>query len=217
MEVFENANKFLAIIARHCMVARGEFLWRLAIVAETRYFFRFSYADVVGSSAAPFGPSVAPLALKVDFSKVGGFYKLNGPSAARFRAPLDAAVIAAFGGRRTCYFSRSVSFQRSERGVFINTAPLRDGDFVLTRPSGAAPSLVRLQALVEVAGAPHEEGLFLGFLYVPRDAAQREFEWSGDFVAGNLRDVFGRALTFDHPKEAAVVCFSAVMCEYFYM
>jgi hypothetical protein len=215
MEVFESANKLLAVLSRHCMVAKGEFLWRLAMVTEKHYFFRFSYDDILGTGEPPFPASVEPAPLDVRFSG-GGFCALSGAGVVHFKGPLDALILTLFGAPRACRFFRSVGFKRAERGILINTSPLRDGDFVVWREAVECV-LVRLQVLVEVDKEPHGSGLFLGFPYVPRDAARREFIWGGGFLAGRLADVFGRALCLAHPRDPGVVCFSADLCEFLYM
>jgi hypothetical protein len=74
MSGFEAANKDVVTIARHCLAARGEFIFRLAKLASVRYFFRFSLDALLDPAAAPrpYEPSVRPQNVLATFPRKQG-------------------------------------------------------------------------------------------------------------------------------------------------
>jgi hypothetical protein len=192
------------------LVARGEYLWRLAQLAEYRYFFRFSFSDVKDAEGLVFAPSRPPPELRVEFSR-------KACGTLRSDSNFYAALAAVVGDFPAASLFDYVDFKRARNGVLVNTAPLRAGAFVLHR-HGGVDAIVQLAALVQVPGAS-AVGYFVGYLFVPcgGGAASRAFEWAGQRCAGSLADVLGKVLTFEHPAGPSKRYFHPPSCEYMYM
>ena len=186
MSGFEAANKDIVTIARHCLAARGDFLWRLAQLASVRYFFRFSLDTLLDPAAAPlpYEPSVRPQNALATFPRKQGAVDESEPHFKLLvRALEETYGVSNLSARR---LARSTgitlalsSFIRVENGVYINKMPLRAGDFAVVKGEGGALVLVQLCAFAAApdgssgggggGGAPlAHKGFYFGYIALHR-------------------------------------------------
>lgn len=237
MSGFEAANKDIVTIARHCLAARGDFLWRLAQLATVRYFFRFSLDTLLDPAAAPlpYEPSVRPQNALATFPRKQGAVDESEPLFKLLVRALEETYgvsnLSAHRMARSTGITLALSsFIRVENGVYINKMPLRAGDFAVVKGEGGALVLVQLCAFAAApdgsgggggggGGAPlAHKGFYFGYSFAPLGADARHWAWDGEARrVGQLADVFGRALTFPHPHDPAIRCFSPSTCRFAYV